>query len=85
MPTRNVELTDELDNFVATKVESGQYRDANEVVRAALQNLAQNDQQDGTKLQALRAAILEGDASGLATGDVFARVLNSLGLHDNQA
>ena len=35
MPTRNVNLTDELDRFVA-KVESGRYENASEVVRAAL-------------------------------------------------
>jgi anti-sigma28 factor (negative regulator of flagellin synthesis) len=33
-----------------------------------------------SKLAALRAAIEEGDASGLAEGDVFARVREQLGL-----
>ena len=36
------------------------------------------DQQDEAKLTALRAAIDEGDASGVAEGDVFARVRESL-------
>jgi hypothetical protein len=36
MPTRNVNLTDELDRFVLTKVESGRYENASEVVRDAL-------------------------------------------------
>jgi len=36
MPTRNVNLTDELDHFVLSKVESGRYENASEVVRAAL-------------------------------------------------
>jgi antitoxin ParD1/3/4 len=31
MPTRNVNLTDELDRFVLTKVESGRYENASEV------------------------------------------------------
>ena len=35
MPTRNVNLTDELDHFVLQKVESGRYENASEVVRAA--------------------------------------------------
>ena len=30
MPTRNVNLTDELDNFVLAKVESGRYENASE-------------------------------------------------------
>jgi antitoxin ParD1/3/4 len=37
-------------------------------------------QQYETKLAALRAAIDEGDASGIAKGDVFARVRKTLGL-----
>ncbi|MEO8901546.1 MAG: type II toxin-antitoxin system ParD family antitoxin, partial [Polyangiaceae bacterium] len=36
MPTRNVNLTDELDRFVAVKVSSGRYENASEVVRASL-------------------------------------------------
>jgi hypothetical protein len=33
VPTRNVNLTDELDRFVLEEVESGRYEDASEVVR----------------------------------------------------
>ncbi|MGH9609280.1 MAG: type II toxin-antitoxin system ParD family antitoxin, partial [Bryobacteraceae bacterium] len=36
MPTRNVNLTDELDRFVISKVESGRYENASEVIRSAL-------------------------------------------------
>jgi hypothetical protein len=35
MPTRNVNLTDELDRFVLKKVESRRYENASEVVRRA--------------------------------------------------
>ena len=38
MPTRNVNLTEELDRFVLAKVESGRYENASEVVRAALRS-----------------------------------------------
>ena len=80
MPTRNVNLTDELDRFVLEKVESGRYEDASEVVRAALRTLEREEQQYEAKLAALRAAIDEGGASGLAEGDVFARVRETLNL-----
>ena len=36
MPTRNVNLTDELDHFVLQKVESGRYENASEVVHQPL-------------------------------------------------
>jgi antitoxin ParD1/3/4 len=74
MPTRNINLTTELDRFVATKVKSGRYENASEVVRAGLRTLEQEERQYELKLAALRAAIDEGDASGVAAGDVFRRV-----------
>ncbi len=78
MPTRNVNLTDELDRFLLAKVKSGRYENASEVVRAALRTLEREEQQYQAKLAALRAAIDQGDASGLAKGNVFARVRKTL-------
>jgi antitoxin ParD1/3/4 len=78
MPTRNVNLTAELDRFVATKVESGRYENASEVVRAGLRTLEREEQRYEAKLAALRAAIDEGDASGIAAGNVFGRVRRAL-------
>jgi antitoxin ParD1/3/4 len=80
MPTRNVNLTDELDRFVLSKVKSGRYENASEVVRAALRTLERDEQEFDAQLFALRAAIDEGDASGIARGDVFARVRRTLKL-----
>jgi antitoxin ParD1/3/4 len=80
MPTRNVNLTAELDRFVATKVKSGRYENASEVVRAGLRNLEREERQYELKLAALRAAIDEGDASGIAGGNVFRRVRKNLKL-----
>ena len=64
MPTRNVNLTDELDH----------------VVRAALRTLEREEQRHEAKLAALRTAIDEGDTSGIAEGNVFDRVLEKLNL-----
>ena len=80
MPTRNVNLTDELDCFVRAKVESGRYEHASEVVRAALRTLEREEQQYEAKLAALRTAIDEGDASGIAEGNSFERVRQTLKL-----
>ncbi len=80
MPTRNVNLTEELDRFVVKKVKSGRYENASEVVRAALRTLEREEQQYEAKLAALRSAIDEGDASGVAEDNVFARVRETLGL-----
>lgn len=74
MPTRNVNLTRELDRFVATKVKSGRYENASEVVRAGLRTLEREEREYEAKLTALQAAIDEGDGSGIAEGNVFGRV-----------
>jgi antitoxin ParD1/3/4 len=41
--TRNVSLTPELEEFVDSKVASGRYRSASEVVRAALRLLEERE------------------------------------------
>jgi antitoxin ParD1/3/4 len=74
MPTRNVNLTPELDRFVLARVESGRYENASEVVRAALRSMEREEQIYEEKLAALRAAIDEGDASEDFEGDPFAYV-----------
>jgi antitoxin ParD1/3/4 len=80
MPTRNVNLTDELDRFVLKKVRSGRFENASEVVRAALRTLEREELQFKVKLATLRAAVDDGDASGIARGDAFARVRKKLKL-----
>ena len=80
MPTRNVNLTEELDSFVVAKVESGRYDNASEVVRAALRTLEREEQEYEAKLAVLRAEIEKGLSSGIAKGDVFARVRRKRGL-----
>jgi antitoxin ParD1/3/4 len=73
-------LTEELERFVLEKVEGGRYENASEVVRAALRTLEREEQQYVAKLAALRTAIDDGDASGVAGGNVFARVRKKLKL-----
>jgi antitoxin ParD1/3/4 len=46
----NVSLTPELERFVSTKVESGRYNSASEVVREALRLLEEHDHAKATQL-----------------------------------
>lgn len=55
-------LADHFADFVETKVAEGRYASASDVVRAGLRLL--EDQE--TQLAALRAALVEGEASGAA-------------------
>jgi antitoxin ParD1/3/4 len=74
MPTRNVNLTDELDSFVLSRIENGRYENASEVIRAALRILEREEQEYEINLAALRAAIEEGMASGIFEGDPFEHI-----------
>jgi antitoxin ParD1/3/4 len=74
MPTRNVSLPEKLDQFITAKVDSGEYANASEVMRAALRLMERDEREYQEKLAVLRAAIAEGDASGDAEGDVFEQV-----------
>ena len=74
MPTRNVNLTKELDQFIASRVESGLYANASEVMRSALRLLEKEEREYEEKMAVLRAAIAEGDASGDAEEGVFERL-----------
>jgi antitoxin ParD1/3/4 len=56
----SVALSDHLHGFVEQKIKEGRFGNASEVVRAGLRLLEEQE----TKLEALRAAIREGLASG---------------------
>ena len=60
MPTRNISLTPEQDDFVEKVVKAGEYQNASEAVRDALRALQQRRREDALKLKALRLHIKAG-------------------------
>jgi antitoxin ParD1/3/4 len=68
MPTRNISLTPEQDEFVDKMVKSGEYQNASEAVRDALRALQQRRREDELKLKALRTHIRAG-ADALKRGE----------------
>ena len=74
MPTRNINLTPQMHKFVESKIRKGEYANASEVLRAGLRALEQSEREDQIKLEALRAAVLAGEESGVAEGDVFGEI-----------
>ncbi len=63
MPTRNVNLTEHFDTFIDSRVGSGQFSNASEVVREGLRLLEQRDAEDQAKLMWLRSAATESFAA----------------------
>jgi antitoxin ParD1/3/4 len=60
MPTRNISLTVEQDEFVEKVVRSGEYQNASEAVRDALRALQQRRREDSLRLKALRMQLKAG-------------------------
>ena len=60
MPTRNISLTPEQDEFVENIVAAGEYQNASEAVRDALRALRQRRREEALRLKALRILIKEG-------------------------
>ena len=60
MPTRNINLTHEQDEFVESVVRAGEYQNASEAIRDALRALKQRRQEDALKLERLRMRIEAG-------------------------
>lgn len=63
MPT-SVALSSHFETFVREQVESGRYNNASEVVRAGLRLLEDQQKQAELQLEAMKAAIAAGLASG---------------------
>jgi antitoxin ParD1/3/4 len=80
MPTRNINLTPEMDDFVDARIKSGQYANASEVLRAGLRALAQDEREDKAKLKALRMALQAGEDSGVADEGAVDRLLEDIRL-----
>jgi antitoxin ParD1/3/4 len=54
VPTRNINLTERYDAFLARQVESGRFKNVSEAVRAALHLLERQELEEEAKLEALR-------------------------------
>ena len=71
----NVHLTPHLDELVQTKVQSGRYNSASEVIREALRLMEQKDEMRAIQLQELRRRIdkglAEAEQGASVDGDVF--------------
>lgn len=65
MPT-SVALSPHFETFIRDQVESGRYNNVSEVVRAGLRLLEDAERQQAMQVQALRADIAAGKASGAA-------------------
>ena len=62
MKNTSVTLGEHFDDFITDQLNRGRYRSASEILREGLRMLEERE----TKLEALRAALKKGEASGFA-------------------
>ena len=74
MPSRNVHLPPELDEFLLTRIEGGRYANASELVQYALRALDREERTHEAKRAALRAAMHRADARSIQEDDVFRKL-----------
>jgi antitoxin ParD1/3/4 len=60
MRNTSVTLSDHFEKFIEQQIATGRYGSASEVIRTGLRLLEENE----AKLEALRAALIEGEESG---------------------
>lgn len=76
-PLTPADLPEEAARFAQEQISAGRFASVEAFIMAGMSALKERDE---AKLTALRAAIDEGDASGIAEGDSFARVRAQLGI-----
>jgi len=86
----NVTLSPELDRWVKERVETGQFRSADEAIRAGLMLLQHTEEECRTKLEALRTDVQAGidqldRGEGVDGEMVFEELLRSSAAQHNQA
>jgi len=74
MPSRNVNLTPDLDDFVLTMVEGGRYANASEMVQVALHALNREERARETERAQSQPAAGFHDASGIAEIDAYRKL-----------
>jgi len=60
----NVSLSSTFEAYIQKQLDEGTYNNASEIIREALRLKMQQDEIYQTKLEALRAAIIQGEQSG---------------------
>jgi len=73
MAAQSIPLPAEFEEFAAPFVESGRYPNSTEVLYAAMHAFVRAEDEEAYNLACIRAAE-EGEASGLADGDIFERI-----------
>ena len=77
MIKKSISVTDQLDQWIKAQIQSGHYGNESEVVRELIRERQIREQESQVDIEAIRAALIEGEQSGLSkrTPDAIIRAV----------
>ena len=70
MVTKSISVTDQQDSWIKAQIKTGHYGNENEVVRELIRERQLRDQETPAEIEAIGAALIEGEQSGFAVQPV---------------
>lgn len=70
MVKKSISVTDQQDSWIKSQIESGHYGNESEVVRELIRERQIREQESTTEIEAIRAALIEGEQSGFSDRSV---------------
>jgi len=70
MVKKSISVTDQQDNWIKEQIKTGHYGNESEVVRELIRERQLRDQETPAEIEAIRAALIEGEESGFSDRSV---------------
>ncbi len=70
MVKKSISVTDQQDSWIKAQIRTGRYGNESEVVRELIRERQLRDQESTAEIEAIRAALIEGEKSGFSDRSV---------------
>ena len=70
MVKKSISVTDQQDSWIKAQIKTGHYGNESEVVRELIRERQLRDQESPAEIEAIRAALIEGEQSGFSDRSV---------------
>jgi antitoxin ParD1/3/4 len=70
MVKKSISVTDQQDSWIKSQIKTGHYGNESEVVRELIRERQLREQETPAEIEAIRAALIEGEQSGLSDRSV---------------
>jgi antitoxin ParD1/3/4 len=70
MVKKSISVTDQQDSWIKAQIKTGHYGNESEVVRELIRERQLRDQETPAEIEAIRAALIEGEESGFSDSSV---------------